>query len=228
MGRFTLFNGSFPFAITLLIVFMVGCDQPQDKKEVAKDLLPEQGVIFAMGDSLTAGLGVSEAESYPVILERLLVKSGLHYRVINGGISGETSSGALSRIDWILKLNPDIVILETGANDGLRGIAPDLIRENIEQCIKNLLARDVDVVLVGMKMVANLGPDYLEAFNTIYPEIAAGYPVTYMPFFLKGVAAEPALNQADGIHPTGEGYRVIAGNLLPYVKEAIKNNQRRE
>ena len=120
-----------------------------------------------------------------------------------------------------MKLEPDIVILETGANDGLRGIEPKLIEENIRSIIETLLARNVTVVLTGMQMVTNLGPDYLKTFNQIYPKLAADYPVTFMPFFLEDVAARPEFNQPDGIHPNGEGYSIVAENILPYVKEAI-------
>lgn len=206
----------------MISVFLNGCDRQQNEIVEPEREVPASRMIMAVGDSLTAGLRVAEEDSYPARLEQLLVASGLNYRVINGGISGETSSGALARINWILKAKPDIVILETGANDGLRGIDPDLVRENIENSIKILLENKVGVVLTGMNMTANLGADYVKRFNSIYPDLAARYPVIFMPFFLEEVAAEPELNQPDGIHPTGEGYRIIAENLLPYVKEAIR------
>jgi acyl-CoA thioesterase-1 len=178
-----------------------------------------------MGDSLTAGLGVSADKSYPEQLKQLLADSGLYFEVFNSGVSGETSSGAKARVDWVLKLQPDIVILETGANDGLRGIDPKLVEDNIGSIIEALLEHNVEVVLAGMQMVTNLGPEYLSAFNQMYPRLALAYPVTFMPFFLKDVAAIPELNQPDGIHPTAAGYGVIAGNLLPYVKKAIANHK---
>jgi len=188
--------------------------------------LPE-GVIVAMGDSLTEGLGVSEENAYPARLEKLLRSGGYAYKVVNAGISGETSSGARSRLRWVLKLEPDIVILETGANDGLRGIDPRLMRENISEMLQQLTARDVVVVLAGMKMLANLGPQYTDAFEKAYDEAARGYDVIRVPFFLEGVAGSPRLNQADGIHPTAEGYAVIAANLYPFAIKAIERHRRK-
>jgi len=187
---------------------------------------PEEGVIVAVGDSLTAGLGLPEAEAYPAILEQLLAERGFNYRVVNAGISGETSSGARTRIGWIMKLEPDIVILETGANDGLRGIEPKLVEENIDHIITQLLQEDITVVLAGMQMVTNLGPAYVSSFNRVYPKLADRHGVIFMPFFLQDVAMNTALNQADGIHPNAAGYEVIAENLLPFVEEAIKETAR--
>lgn len=181
-----------------------------------------QGVIVAMGDSLTAGLGVAPADSYPVQLERLLADRGLNYRVINAGISGETSSGARARVDWVLKLKPDIVILETGANDGLRGIDPNLVEKNIEDIVLRLKQEEVSVVLAGMMMVTNLGKTYVTAFNDLYPRLARKHQLVFMPFFLKDVATDAAKNQEDGIHPNRAGYEIISANLLPYVEQAIK------
>lgn len=212
------------FTGIVMLYLLAGCEQT-DPPKTAVETKSYQGTIVAMGDSLTAGLGVSEQKSYPEQLKQLLASSGLHFDVINSGVSGETSSGAKARVDWVLKLKPDIVILETGANDGLRGIEPKLIEENIRSIIETLLARNVTVVLTGMQMVTNLGPDYLKAFNQIYSKLAADYPVTFMPFFLKDVAARPAFNQPDGIHPNGEGYSIVAENILPYVKEAISSHR---
>lgn len=221
-GRKRAAGGVSLFLRVLLLLIAAGCDQPQPSQEQSSPAEPtQQGVIVAVGDSLTAGLGVAEAESYPALLESLLRRDGLHYRVVNSGISGETSSGVRSRLDWILRLEPDIVILVTGANDGLRGLDPELVRENISACIERLLEEGVIVVLGGMRMLTNLGPDYVARFNDLYPALAARYPVIFVPFFLEGVAAEPELNQADGIHPNAAGYRVIAANLIPYVRQAI-------
>lgn len=210
-------------ALLAVMSMMTGCRQA-DQETTSREPEQYQGIIVAMGDSLTAGLGVSADRSYPEQLKRLLAASGLNFEVINSGVSGETSSGAKARVDWVLKLQPDIVILETGGNDGLRGIDPKLVENNIGSIIETLLAHNVEVVLAGMQMVTNLGPEYLSAFNEMYPRLALDYPVTFMPFFLKDVAAVPHLNQPDGIHPTAEGYGVIAANLLPYVKKAITNH----
>jgi len=180
------------------------------------------GTIVAVGDSLTEGLGVAEEFAYPAVLEERLRRQGYPYRVINAGISGETSSGTLSRIKWVLTLKPDIVILVTGANDGLRGIDPGLVKSNIRETIKSLKEKNVTVVLAGMQIVQNLGQDYTTAFAKIYPEVARSEDVIFMPFFLTGVAAKRELNQADGIHPTAEGYQIIVDHITPYVIEAIK------
>lgn len=220
-GTSNIFSAA-DFLVLLLLIFLIsGCEQTPEKSTGQTEKKVYDGLIVAMGDSLTAGLGVSVQDSYPALLEKQLEDSGLNYQVINSGISGETSSGARSRVNWILTLKPDIVILETGANDGLRGIAPQLVKSNIKEIIETLLTHDVGVILAGMQMVTNLGADYLEEFNQLYPELAANHPVIFMPFFLKDVAAVPAMNQADGIHPNGQGYRLIAANLLPHVKTAI-------
>ena len=177
--------------------------------------------IVAMGDSLTEGYGVPEEQTYPALLEKRLHALGPGYRVINAGISGETSSGALSRLQWVLTLKPDIVILETGANDGLRGIDPNLIRNNLSHIVRELKRREVVVVLAGMKIVTNLGPEYTKAFSRIYPEVAAEQDVIFIPFILEGVAGNPEFNQRDGIHPTAEGYAVVLETIWPYVQTAI-------
>jgi len=203
------------------LLFLSGCEElPQIMEDQAQSIVYD-GTIVAMGDSLTAGLGVAPSESYPAVLEKMLAATGLNYQVINSGVSGETSSGARSRVDWVLRSNPDIVILETGANDGLRGITPELVKNNIAEIIEILLSKQVTIVLAGMQMTTNLGPEYRQKFNRIYPDLAARYSLIFMPFFLQDVAAEPSLNQVDGIHPTAEGYQVIAANVLPFVKEAI-------
>ena len=136
--------------------------------------------IVAVGDSLTAGYGLDESESYPVLLEKKLQAAGYNYKVVNAGVSGETSSGTLSRMQWILTLKPDIVILETGANDGLRGIDPKLIEKNLREILQILKEREVVVLLAGMKMVWNLGPIYVASFNGIYPQLAKEFDVRFL------------------------------------------------
>ena len=177
---------------------------------------------MAVGDSLTEGLGVEEEFAYPAVLEERLRKQGYPYQVVNAGISGETSSGTLSRIKWVLTLKPDIVILVTGANDGFRGIDSGLVKSNIRTIIQSFKEKNVIVVLGGMQIVQNLGQDYTTAFAKIYPEVARSEDVIFIPFFLAGVAADPGLNQADRIHPTAEGYRKIVETVYPYVIEAVK------
>ncbi len=186
-----------------------------------------QGTIVAVGDSLTAGLGVQEAEAYPAQLEKTLRSAGYDWRVVNAGISGETSSGTLSRINWVMKLMPDIVILETGANDGLRGIDPAVTRKNIDETIRILKKQNVTVVLAGMQMVRNLGQEFTKSFAGIYPALAKKHGLILVPFFLQDVAGNSSLNQPDGIHPTAEGYRIITKRVYPYVRRAIDRHTKR-
>ena len=185
-----------------------------------------EGTIVAVGDSLTAGLGLPEAEAYPAQLQMKLQQAGYRWRVINAGISGETSSGTLSRIDWILKLKPDIVILETGANDGMRGVDPRLTRKNIDRTVSLLQAKGVVVVLAGMRMFTNLGPSYTREFADIYPKVASKHGIILIPFFLEGVAGNAALNQADGIHPVAQGYRIVTEQVYPYLLQAIDRKKK--
>ena len=207
--------------ILFLIIFMAGCSDestpPSDPKS------PEyEGTIVAVGDSLTEGLGVAEESAYPALLEKKLQSDGYNYRVINAGVSGETSSGTLARINWILKLKPNIVILVIGANDGFRGIDPELIKTNILTMVRTLKEKNVTVLLGGMQMARNLGQEYISAFENNYSLVAQEENVDLIPFFLTGVAANPDLNQTDGIHPTAEGYRVVVDHIYPYVVEAIE------
>lgn len=206
----------------------IGCSEEPTAPAKAQLEKKYEGVIVAVGDSLTEGLGVQEELAYPAVLEERLGEQGYRYQVVNAGISGETSSGTLSRINWVLTLKPDIVILVIGANDGFRGIDPELIKSNIRTILKSLNEKNVTVVLGGMQMVQNLGQDYTSAFAEIYPEVARSEDVIFIPFFLAGVAASRDLNQADGIHPTAEGYQVIVDNIAPHVIEAIKIHSRKE
>ncbi|ULA65405.1 MAG: Esterase TesA [Nitrospira sp.] len=170
--------------------------------------------IVAFGDSLTAGLGVAVDETYPAELQRRLDALGLRYRVINAGVSGETTAGGLRRVPWILRSKPAIVILELGANDGLRGLRVEETKANLERIIQQLQQAGTQVVLAGMKLPPNYGNDYLTAFERLYPDLAARYRLPLIPFFLEGVAASNTLNQADGIHPTAQGYRAIVEMML--------------
>lgn len=169
--------------------------------------------IVAFGDSLTAGLGVPPGETYPAHLQRWLAGAGYPFRVVNAGVSGETSAGGLRRVDWVLKSDPSLVILELGGNDGLRGIHPDETRKNLDAIIRKLRAAGVPVVLAGMKLPPNYGGRFTKEFADIYPDLARKYDLPFMPFFLEDVALHDHLMQADGIHPTGQGYEVIARNL---------------
>ena len=182
-------------------------------------------VIVAMGDSLTEGMGVDPADAYPAQLEQRLLADGYNVEVINAGISGETTSGALSRVNWVLGLEPDIVILATGGNDGLRGIAPELTARNLDQLVTTFQDAGVTVLLAGMEMVENMGEEYTSAFRAIYPTVSAAHDVPLIPFLLEGVATDPELNQPDFIHPTAAGYAVVVDTIYPYVTDLLAQVQ---
>lgn len=181
-----------------------------------------EGTIVAVGDSLTAGFGVAAEESYPALLERKLRDAGHEYRVMNAGINGEKSGEALARVDRILALRPDIVILQTGTNDGLRNVPPQEMKGNIRAIVRALSEQGVTVVLAGMKNLKPRKGDYDEVFARAYPEIAEEEGSILIPLFLEGVAGVPSLNRADGIHPTAEGYRLVVETIYPFVLEAIE------
>jgi acyl-CoA thioesterase I len=184
--------------------------------------------IVAFGDSLTAGLGVQADESYPAQLQRRLDSLGYHYRVINAGVSGDTTAGGLRRVPWILNNKPELVILELGANDGLRGLPVDQTTSNLRQIIRQLREAGTRVVLAGMKLPPNYGQDYTTSFETMYRMLANEYQLALIPFFLEGVGGSSSLNQADGIHPTKEGYEVIVVQVLnvlrPLLNERLHNS----
>jgi acyl-CoA thioesterase-1 len=180
-----------------------------------------KGTIIAVGDSLTAGFGVAEEMAYPARLERRLQDAGYDFRVINAGINGEKSGEALARIGTILSRNPDIVILQTGTNDGLRGVPPKEMERNIDILVRTLVERKITVVLAGMQNLKRRKGDYDALFARTYPEIAGRHGAILIPFFLEGVAGEPHLNRNDGIHPTAEGYRIVVETIYPFVLQAI-------
>jgi acyl-CoA thioesterase-1 len=213
------------FLLFTLGLFGAGCERgesPAPVEKAAPKRVEFAGTIVAMGDSLTEGYGVAEDQAYPALLEAQLAARGYPYRVVNAGVSGETSSGALSRIEWVLTLKPDLIILETGANDGLRGLDPELTRKNIEKIVEIVHARKIPLILAGMRMFRNLGLSYTDAFDRIYPQIAKKYDLILIPFFLDKVAGIPHLNQADTIHPRAEGYQIVVQTLLPYVIQALE------
>ena len=181
------------------------------------DAVDNRPRIVAFGDSLTAGLGVATEDTYPARLQRRLDEQGLRYRVINAGVSGDTTAGGVRRVEWVLKSHPDMVILELGGNDGLRGLNVQETKANLEQIIQRCQEASVTVVLAGMKLPPNYGADYTKAFEAIYPALAKRYRVLLIPFFLDGVAGSASLNQADGIHPTSEGYRIITEKVLEQI-----------
>ncbi len=185
----------------------------------------EKPLVLAFGDSLTAGYGLDPGQAYPTKLERALAEQGLAVEVVNAGVSGDTSSGGRARLAWVLDgldRAPALVILALGANDALRGIDPAITRRNIAAMITLLKQRDIPVLLAGMLAPPNMGADYGAAFNSLYPDLAAAHDVAFYPFLLDGIAAQPALNQDDGIHPNAEGVKVMVAGLFPMVKACLQ------
>jgi acyl-CoA thioesterase-1 len=174
--------------------------------------------MVVLGDSLSAGLGLSASSAFPARLQKSLKSKGIAVDMINAGVSGDTSSGGRDRLDWSVPEGTEAVILELGANDALRGIDPAVTRAALADILTRLKARGIPVLLCGMVAPPNYGSDYSARFNAIYPELAKSFGVPLYPFFLEGVATDAGLNQADGMHPTAEGVDVIVRNILPMVE----------
>lgn len=177
--------------------------------------------IVVLGDSLTSGYGLTENATFPTRLEQQLQQRGFKVRVINAGVSGDTSAGGLARLEWTLTEQPDLMIIELGANDALRGLDPLQTKQNLSAILSRLQAAGVPTLLTGMKAPRNLGEDYYNKFDRLYVELADRHQVPLYPFFLAGVAGDPAMNQADGIHPTGAGVDVIVRGIMPLVEALL-------
>ncbi len=197
-----------------------GLEQSRDDLNLKKT---EPLVILALGDSLTEGLGVKKTDNYPAILEQALKAKGFDVKVVNSGLSGETSSGLKSRLDWVLQLKPDLTILNIGANDAMRGLPLDLTHSNIENIIERIEQAGSQVIFAGMQIYDNLGREYVAGFKDMYPEIAQQHGLLMIPFFLEHVAGDPQLNQNDMIHPNAAGYQIIVEqNILPVVLPVVE------
>jgi acyl-CoA thioesterase-1 len=177
--------------------------------------------ILALGDSLTAGYGLDLADTFPVRLEGALRANGLDVAIINAGVSGDTTAGGLARLGWALADAPQIAIVALGGNDALRGLDPDATRANLDAIVTRLEAAGVRVLLAGMKAPPNLGAEYGRAFKAVFAGVAERHGVALYPFFLEGVAAVPALNQDDAIHPNPRGIKIMVAKILPYVRDLI-------
>ena len=175
----------------------------------------ETKTIVFFGDSLTAGYGVDPDEAYPALIQQKINDAGRPWRVVNAGLSGETTAGGLRRLDWILRQRVDIFVIELGGNDGLRGIAPAVTRSNLDRMIERIRQRypDVIIVIAGMQLPTNMGPEHTRAFAAIFPEIARAGSVVLIPFLLDRVGGDPSLNLPDGIHPTPEGHQIVADTV---------------
>lgn len=196
-------------------------DLPHPTEVQEQDSRP---VIVAFGDSLTAGLGVEPEENYPARLQAKIDAEGYRYRAINAGVSGDTSSQGLDRLESIRALHPAIVIVEFGGNDGLRGVPVDATRQNLEAIVSGLQEAGSKIVIAGMEMPPNYGPAYTKAFHRIFADVAASRHTALVPFLLEGVGGHAELNQADGIHPTAKGYEIVVENvwkaLLPLLRKS--------
>jgi acyl-CoA thioesterase-1 len=185
------------------------------------------GVILFLGTSLTAGYGLPDpAQAYPALIQAKLDAAGLSYRAVNAGVSGETSAGALRRLDWLLRTRVDVLVLETGANDGLRGQDPEATRSNIQAIFDRVRRQSPPprLVLAGMEALPNYGPEYGRRFHALFPELAKKNGAVLIPFLLEGVAGIPSLNQPDGVHPTAEGQRLVAEIVWKALRPLLSGN----
>jgi acyl-CoA thioesterase-1 len=194
--------------------------EPAGSTTPQKNTLPK---IVAFGDSLTAGFGVAAQDTYPVQLQRRLDAAGYRYLMVNAGVSGDTTAGGVRRVSWVLNSNPYMVILELGGNDGLRGLDIEQTRTNLEIIIARLKQAGVVTVLAGMKLPPNYGVDYTARFESMYHELATRHGLALIPFLVEGVGGDQRLNQADGIHPTGEGYRIVADNVFRILEPLLNH-----
>ncbi len=187
----------------------------------SQGLAQEELTILFLGDSLTEGYGLDEEESFPSLVKEMLAADGINIRVLNAGISGSTSASALSRLQWYIRSQPDLMVLSLGANDGLRGLSIDEMKANLAETIEFAKANGVQAALTGMMVPPNMGPEYTDAFARVFPDLATEYDIPLMPFLLQDVAAVPELNQADGIHPNAEGTRIVATNMVSFLKTIL-------
>ena len=192
------------------------------KKTAPATVADSRPAIVAFGDSLSAGFGAEPGKSYPDFLQKEIDRAGLEYRVVNEGISGDTTSGGVERLDRVIGMKPVIVILELGGNDGLRGLPQTVTRENMKKMVDALRGAGITVVLAGMTLPPNYGDDYIRGFEKIYVELATKNKLTRIPFLLQGVATNPNLMQRDGIHPTAEGNEKVAALVMKYLRPLLK------
>jgi len=204
----------------LLILFLASwCGQTT----LANDTPGSVTRLLVLGDSLAAGYGLAAEEAFPAQLEKALRQAGYRVSVINSGVSGDTTAGGLSRLSWTMSVDPQLVIVELGGNDALRGLPPEETRANLDAILKHLTDAGVRVILAGMRSPLNLGKDYTTAFDRIYPQLANKYRVAFYPFFLEGVALDPTLNQPDGIHPNGAGVAEIVARFMPLITSVLNS-----
>lgn len=215
----------------VMAAVLLGCDAPPERREVARpatrEVTSEAGevpVLLFLGTSLTAGLGVGGDRAFPALVQEKIDSVGLRYRVLNAGVSGETSAGGLRRIDWLLKEPVAVLVMELGANDGLRGQPPDALRANLQEIIDRTKRAhpDARVVIAGMEAPPNLGDRYTYAFRQVFVDVADDNDATLITFLLQGVAGVPELNQEDGIHPTAQGHRRMAETVWEVLEPVLR------
>ncbi len=198
-------------------------EQPAKQEEKTEVKTPKKTILF-FGNSITAGYQLDMEEAFPALIQNRLDSLGFNYQVINAGLSGETTAGGMSRIEWVLNTVPDVFVLELGANDGLRGLPLEESRKNLQDIINAVKKANADakIILAGMQVPPNLGQDYTSSFRQIFPELAENNNAILIPFILEGVAGEPDLNLSDGIHPTPEGHMILAETVWKYLEPLLE------
>jgi acyl-CoA thioesterase-1 len=213
-----------------IVAALLGCEQPKDEVAANQpDTTAQRAAVLFLGTSLTAGYGIDPARAYPALIQQKIDAAGLGYRVINAGVSGETSAGAVRRVDWLLQQPVSVLVVETGANDGLRGLSPDSLRSNIRRILERAreLQPSARLVLLGMRVPPNYGRPYTREFEAIYPDLARAAGATLVPFLLEGVGGVTGLNQPDGVHPTAEGQRRMAETVWRYLEPILRKESNR-
>jgi acyl-CoA thioesterase-1 len=217
--------------ITAALALGLACAGPPDAPAIEREGTTQpaaaRGAIVFLGTSLTAGYGVGADSAFPAVLQSMMDSAGLPFRVVNAGLSGETSAGGLRRLDWSLQQPIEILFLELGANDGLRGLGTDQLKDNLDAILARTRERypDSDLVIAGMEAPPNLGPDYTRAFRAVFANLARKYDAVLIPFLLEGVAGQADLNQADRIHPSAAGHRAIARTVWPYLEPVLRSRR---
>ncbi|MBZ5590760.1 MAG: arylesterase [Acidobacteriia bacterium] len=223
-----------PIILVSTCLLLAGCSRerpkaPEQEPPPEREILPAAAqapdprpTVVAFGDSLSAGFGADPGKSYPDFLQKEIDGRGYHYHVVNAGVSGDTTTDGLERVGTVTALKPSIVIVEFGGNDGLRGLPVGTTRANLEQMILALEKAGAKVVLAGMTLPPNYGPDYIRSFEAVYRDLARQYRLPLLPFLLRGVGGHADLMQRDGIHPTGEGNRIVAQNVIETLKPLLR------
>jgi len=230
-ARFVWLSG-----IVSLGLVVIGCaahqqsDVPEVKDAPASDIASnraEPQVILFLGDSISAGYGINPDQAFPALIQGRIDSLGWNFEVVNAGLSGDTTAGGLRRIDWLLRRKIDVLILELGANDGLRGVPVEEIKRNLQAIIDRTKRKypSVKIVIAGMRLPPNWGPDYTSRFQSVFPELAKKNHVVLIPFLLEGVGGDPQLNLLDRIHPTPEGHQIVADNVWKVLKPVLESTQ---